>query len=51
MGAKPKHAEEVPKKPSVTLPGTVEKIIPPINPDVWLPYIFTDIEQALEAVA
>jgi hypothetical protein len=32
MGAKPKHADEVPEKPSVTLPGTVEKIIPPIDP-------------------
>jgi hypothetical protein len=32
MGAKPKQSEDVPEKPSVTLPGTVEKVIPPIDP-------------------
>jgi hypothetical protein len=30
-GETPKHGTE-PEKPSVTLPGTVEKIIPPIHP-------------------
>jgi hypothetical protein len=30
MSEKPRKSEEVPEKPSVTLPGTVEKIIPAV---------------------
>ena len=32
MSAKPKESEDAPEKPSVTLPGKVEKIVPGIVP-------------------
>ena len=32
MSAKPKESEDPPEKPSVTLPGKVEKIVPGIVP-------------------